>query len=335
MKKILLFLFSLLIGVVLFIWIGKTVGWQEIKNAFLAFTGWQGIVIFLTTLLVMSFSNWKWLEILRGEGVEISFKGLFRSYLAGFSVMFLAPILFWGGEIFRGYVLKNKNFIPWTKSMSSIIIDRIIEWTANLVVILLGVLIFFFMIGLPPAKLAVIFGSIFLLFAIGISYFYLKVFRRESMVELVLKMLGIKKLGGDSAVIKTENEIFHFFKYKKKFLWRAFAFSFLRTGAAYLRAWLLILFLGKEISFLPALSILGFTFLAMMIPIPAALGSHEAIQIFAFSALGLEASMATAFTMLIRGAELILALAGIIIFFRLGISIFKNTLFKKDSLTNN
>jgi len=331
MKKFLLFLLSLLIGVILFIWIGKTVGWQEIKNAFLAFAGWQGIVIFLTTLLVMSFSNWKWLEILKGEGVKISFKELVRPYLAGFSVMFLAPILFWGGEIFRGYVLKNKNSVPWTKSMSSIIIDRIIEWTANLVVIFLGVLVFFFMIGLPLNKLALIFGSIFLLFAIGISYFYFKAFRRESMVELIFKILGVKKIGGDSAVVKTENEIFNFFKYKKKFLWKAFAFSFLRAGAAFLRAWLLILFLGKEISLLPTLSILSFTFLAMMIPIPTALGSHEAIQTFAFNSLGLEASMATAFTMLIRGAELIFALAGIAILFRLGIGILKNTLFKNNN----
>lgn len=329
MRKFLLFLLSLLIGVALFIWIGKTVGWQEIKNAFLVFTGWHGIVIFLLTLLVMSISNWKWLEILKGEGVKISFRGLFRPYLAGFSVMFLAPVLFWGGEVFRGYVLKRRNAVPWSKGMSSIIIDRILEWTANLIVIFFGVLIFLFMIGLPPAKLAIIFGGAFLFFAVGISYFYLKVFRRESVVELILKILGLKRLGEESAILKTEKEIFIFFKYKKKSLGKAFGLAFLRAGATYLRAWLLILFLGKEISLISALSILGFNYLAMMIPIPTALGSHEAIQTFAFSSLGLGASLAPAFTMIIRGAELIVALAGVIILFRLGIIILKDTLFKR------
>jgi uncharacterized membrane protein YbhN (UPF0104 family) len=66
-----------------------------------------------------------------------------------------------------------------------------------------------------------------------------------------------------------------------------------------------------------------------MIPIPTSLGSHEAIQTFAFNALGLGASSATAFTMIIRAAELLLALVGIIFFFRLGAIVLKDFLFEK------
>ena len=284
----------------------------------------------------MSISNLKWLEILKGEGVAISFRGLFRPYLAGFAVMFLAPILFWGGEIFRGYVLKKRNAVPWSKGMSSIIIDRILEWTINLVVIFLGTLIFLLMIGFPPTKLAIIFGGAFLLFVIGITYFYFKAFKRESMVEIVLKIFGLKHLNEESAIVKTEQEIFNFFKYKKKSLAKVVGLAFLRAGATYLRAILLIFFLGKEISLLSILSILGFTYLAAMIPIPTALGSHEAIQTFSFETLGLGASTATAFTMLIRGVELIIALVGVMILFRLGTTILKDILFKKlNNLSNN
>jgi len=329
MKKLLLFLASLLIGIALFIWIGKAIGWQEIKSAFLAFTGWQGIVILAVTLLIILIGNWKWLEILKGEGVEISFRGLLRPYVAGFSVMFLAPVLFWGGEVLRGYILKKRNAVPWTKGMSSIIIDRILEWTTNLIVIFLGVLIFLSIIGLPPAKIALIFGGAFLIFASGITYFYFKAFKRESVVEIILRMFGLKRLGEKSAIIKTEQEIFNFFKYKKKSLGKVFGLSLLRAGMAYLRVWLLILFLGKKIALIPALSVLGFTYLAAMIPIPTALGSHEVLQTLAFSSLGLGASTAAAFTMLIRGAELIFALVGMTVLFRLGISILKNTFLEK------
>jgi len=97
----------------------------------------------------------------------------------------------------------------------------------------------------------------------------------------------------------------------------------------YSRAFLLVLFLGKNIGALSVLSVLGFNYLAVMIPIPAALGSHEAIQTFAFNSLGLGASTAAAFTMIIRGAELIIALFGSVFLFRLGIIIIKNALFKK------
>jgi len=336
MKKFLLFLVSLLVGIGIFIWIGKTVGWQEIKNAFLVFTGWHGLAILGLTLLIMLIGNWKWKEILRGENVKISFRNLLNPYLAGFSLMFLAPILLLAGEFFRGYVLKEKNAIPWSKGMASVFIDRILEWTANLVVIFFGVLFFLLMIGFPSMKLVIIFGGVFLFFAGGISYFYLNTFRRKSIARFILKTLGLKNFGQGNAILETEKEIFDFFKPKRKSMWKGFGLSFLRAAAMYLRAWLLILFLGKSISALPALSILGFTYLAAMIPIPTALGSHEAIQIFAFNSLGLSFSTATAFTMIIRGAELIVALVGVVILYRLGIDLIRHTLSKKiNNFTKN
>jgi len=336
MKKFLLFLTSLLIGIGLFVWIIKMVGWQEIKRAFLVFTGWQGLVIFGLTLLMMLLGNWKWKEILKGENVKISFRNLLNPYLAGFSVMFLAPILLLGGEIFRGYVLKKNNSIPWSKGMASVFIDRILEWTTNLVVIFFGVLFFLYTIGLPPRNLGIIFGGVFLFFAIGIFTFYFKTIKRESMARSLLRIFSLERLNHVNSILDIEKEIFNFFKPQKTAIWRAFSLSFLRAAAMYLRAWFLILFLGKSIGTLPALSILGFTYLAVMIPIPTALGSHEAIQIFAFNSLGLGLSMATAFTMIIRGAELIIALVGVVILYRLGIGLIKHTLFKKiNNFTKN
>jgi len=331
MRKILLLLFSFLVGIGLFIWIGKIVGWEEIKNSFLVFTGWYGVAIFLLTLLIMLISVWRWQEILKGSGSKISIKELFAPYLAGFSVMFLAPILLWGGEIFRGYILKKNNSIPWPKGIASVIIDRILEWTTNLVVIFFGVLFFLLIIDFPPIKLGIVFGGVFLLFVGGIGYFYLKVFKKESMARTFFNIFGLKSLSQNNGILDTEREIFDFFKLKKKALWKTFGLSFLRTGAMYARVWLLIIFLGKSVSALSILSVLGFTYMAAMIPIPTALGSHEAIQIFAFNSLGLGASVATAFTMIIRGAELIVALAGAAILFKLGITLLKNTLFENHN----
>lgn len=326
LKNVLLFLVSLLVGIGLFLWIYNTIGWQEIKNTFLVFTGWQGLIIFCLTLLTTLIGNWKWKEILRGEGVKISFWELFRYYLAGFAVMFLAPILLGVGEIFRGYILKEKNQISWSKATASVIIDRVLEWTTNLVVIFFGILFFLYNAGLPPKNLVIIFGGAFLFFIAGISLFYFKTFKRESLARALGKIFNHRL---DSKPLEIEEEIFDFFKPKKKSMWKSFGLSFFRTAVMYLRAWLLIIFLGKEVSALSALSILGFNYLAVMIPIPAALGSHEAIQVFAFNSLGWGFSAATVFTMIIRGAELIMALVGLAILFRLGFVLLKNNLINR------
>ena len=322
MKKVLLLLFSFIIGIALFVWIAKMVGLDEIKKAFLVFTGWQGLVILGLTLLMALIGNWKWREILKGGGTNVSFMSLFNVYLAGFSIMFLAPILLWGGEVFRSYILKERNNVPWTKGMASVIIDRFMEWTANLAVIFFGGLFFLLIIGFPPIKLGIIFGGVFLILLAGVFFFYFKCVKKESFVSLFIK-------NDQNKPFEIEKEVFSFFKVKKGAMWKALSLSFLRAGVMYTRTWFLILFLGKTIGALPVLSVLGFSYLAVMIPIPTALGSHEAIQTFAFGALGLGVSAATAFTMIIRGAELILSLAGITILFRLGVILIKNILFKR------
>jgi len=326
MKKALLFLVSLLIGVGLFIWIGKIVGWQEIKRAFLVFTGWQGMTIFGLTVMMALIGTWRWKEILKGVDVKLSFGEVWKAYIASFSIRFLFPIVITGAEIFQGHVLKKRHSVSWSKGMASVVIDRILEWTANLAVIFFGILFFLLIIGAPPIKLGIIFGGVFLLFFLGISFFYFKTFKRESMAKAFGKIFNHRL---DSQPLEIEKEIFNFFKPKKMAMWKGFSLAFLRAAVMYLRTWFLIGFLGKNIGALPTLSILGFTYLAVMIPIPTALGSHEAIQTFAFNSLGLGAPTATAFTMIIRGAELIMALVGIIIFLRLGIGLLKSTLLGK------
>lgn len=298
------------------------VGWQEIKKVFLVFTGGQGIIILLLTFLMALIGAWRWREILKGIGIKISFGDIWRAYLASFSIRYLAPIIIIGAEIFQGYVLKKRNAVSWSQGMASVIIDRILEWTANLAVIFFGGIFFLLMIGFPPLKLVIIFGGVFLVFLAGLSFFYFKCLKKESMIGFFIK-------DNENQPIEIEKETFKFFKFKNKAMWKGVILSFLRAAVMYMRAWLLIIFLGKSIGALPALSILSFTYLAAMIPIPTSLGSHEVIQAFAFNSLNLGAPAATAFTMIIRGTELIVAFIGIVILFRLGMFLIKDTFFKK------
>ncbi|GAI55188.1 unnamed protein product, partial [marine sediment metagenome] len=219
--------------------------------------------------------------------------------------------------------------MPWPKGLASVIVDRVLEWTINLVVIFFGLLFFFYKIGFSSKNLGIIFGGILAIFILGIAYFYLKVFKKESIIKVIVKGLGMKRIEQKNTFLKIEKEVFSFFRPEKKAMWKGFGLSFLRTTGMYLRVWVVISFLGKSVGAFSVLSILGFSHLALLIPIPTALGSHEAIQALGFSSLGLGASTATAFTMIIRGSELIMALLGIIILFRLGIALLRNVLLKK------
>lgn len=323
MKKIILFLVLLFIGVGLFIEIAKNIGWSEIRAGFLDFTGWQAAMILGLTLLMAVIGTLRWKGILKSRGVNICFHDIFKPYLLGFSMMYLFPMVIFGGEVFRAYFLKKKNDVPWSKGMASVIIDRILEWTVNLTVILFGFGFFLFKVSWPPGNLAVILILLLLFLVIVIVFFYFRTFKKESVVRNLLK------INNDQA-LEVEKEIFDYFKPKEISMWKGFSLSFLRGGVMFARAWLLVSFLAEGLKFLPALSILSFSYLAAMVPIPASLGSHELIQIFAFNSFGLKTGIAAAFTLIIRGAELALALTGIAVLFHAGLALLKNTLFKSN-----
>jgi uncharacterized protein (TIRG00374 family) len=286
MKSVLSFFISLIVGVGLLFWISRFIGWQETKSALLIFTGWHGIVIILLTLLMILAGAWKWKMILKSQGYDLSNREIIAPYLTCFSLIYLFQMVIFGGELFRGYILREKHNIPWTKAISSVFIDKILEATSFLVTVLAGMAYFFLKIGLPPKNLCFILGAFLVVCLISVGFFYFKIFKRESIIKSLNKFLNRRKTpGGD--LLGIEKEIFKFFKIKKKALWHGLGLAFLRVAISWARCWILILFLGKSISILSALTVLGFYYLATMIPIPATLGSHEAAQVFAFNALGL------------------------------------------------
>jgi len=328
MKKFLFFLTSLLVGTGLFFWVLKEVGWQEIKNAFFIFTLWQGMIILILTVAKTITATWKWKVILRTEGVNVPFFSLLESYLAGFSIMYFFPTAFFGGEIFQSYILKKKYSVPWSKGIASSISDQILDWTTNLIVIFLGMTLFLFKMSLFPKKIAIICFIIFPLSLLGISYFYFKAFKKESIIGFLFKRFS-RNIQNVEA-LEIEKEIFSFFNFKKGSFWKGIFIGFIEEIFFLLRIWVLINFFGRDINLLSAVSILGFSYLAMMIPIPAVLGVHEGLQTFAFNALKLGAGLGTAFALVIRGADTILALIGAFISFRVGSELLRKTLLKNE-----
>ena len=327
MRKFYLFFISLLIGIFLFSWVLKSVGWVEIKKAFLIFTLWQGILILIFTFGKILTATWKWKEILKSQGINLPFLNLFSIYLSGFSVMYFFPTAFLGGEIFQSYVLKSKHSIPWSKGMASSFSDQILDWTTNLVVIFFGIIFFILKISLLPKKIALISFILFPLALFSISYFYFKAFKKESIIEFLFKRFS--RSFKNTEALEIEKEVFNFFDFRKISFWKAVFIAFFEEVFLLLRIWFLVNFFGKSIDFLPTLSILAFFYLAMMIPIPAVLGIQEGVQAFAFDALKLGVGLGTAFALVIRGADLILALIGIFISFKLGSELLRKELLKK------
>lgn len=309
MKKILLFLASLFLGILLFVWVVGKIGWEDVWLVVLTFSVSKLLVILALTIIMLSVGILRWREVLKSQGISITFSRLWGSYLAGFTLSFFAPMIFFGNEILRAYALRDARDVSFTKGMASVIIDRILELAIYLIVIITGVTFFLLNAGTRPSFLLWILAGAILFFGIVLLLF----FKQKGMLRMFLPHRE------DNGIAEIEQEVLNFFHFKNPFLFKGLLYSVLKSGAAIARAWVLVLFLGKTIGILPVIGVVGFHYVALFAPIPAALGLHDVFQIFAFQSIGMSGSVGVGFALIVRAAEVLIAAFGIIILIRLGI----------------
>ena len=329
-KKIFIFLCSLSLGIGLFGLVFRQVGWEEVKKSFFFFEGWQGLIVLALTFLVSVINTVKWQIILRGlgGGRPLSFKKTFSSYLSAFSIRYFIPIMVGAPELFQAQNINQKTDIPFKKSLASVIIDRVLEATIFIIFIVLSLLLFFLKIGIVLNH-SFLFFFLFLLLSVSfLSFFYLKSFKGESFLKPLFKVFNSKI---NEKPYEIEQEILFFLKLKNKTFWQGVFLNLFRVAVVWLRAFLLVGFLGKGFLFFPSLIIFSFYFCVSIFPIPAGLGSQDAAHAFIFSLLGIGAGTGTAFVMIIRASELVFAIIGLLLFFHYGALFLKRRVLKNNN----
>jgi len=321
-----LFLLSILFGILIFIYVGNAIGWEAILNSFNIFLSKEGLLIIFLSFLIALIGALRWKTIIKEK---ISLFDLFKIYTAGFSIQYFFPMILFGSEAFRASFLEHKNKIGWDKALASVIIERIVEWTVNLLVILIGVLYFFYEIQKPSESLILILSiSIFFIFFILVVV-YIYIFKKNSFVRKILLKIG-KKDFKESVILKIEKRVFEYFNLRNINLWKGYFFSFLKIFVMLLRVWFIVLILDHFLYFMPSLSILSFSFLGTMVPIPTALGVQELIQSFVFGNLNINLGVSSSFSMLLRAGEVIVSLFGFVLFFKAGFDFLKNKIYKNE-----
>lgn len=318
-KNILYFFISILISAILLCLVLGKFGIKEIWQSFLSFSPVGAFWILILTILYNLTAVWRWQSILKGGGYNISSKKIAPIWLAGIAVGYFTPIAVMGDGVVRAHMLKRNTQVSWKGGITSILIDKIFEGSIFLLIIILGIVVFISGNLAIPSGLGVI--LLLLLFPIlGITFFYSRAFKSQSIIKFISKPVE-KFIQGKMSLkaLDWEKEVFDFFEVKNKNMWRAVIFCILRGMICWLRCWSLLYFLGLNASGLVALVIAAFTNLSYLFPLPAAIGSHEALQTFAFSQVGLAARSAVAFSFILRAFDSLLYLIGGLIAFHHGV----------------
>ncbi len=201
-----------------------------------------------------------------------------------------------------------------------------------------GFLSFLFLNHTLPRQVALIAALIIGALSLGLFIFYFKSFRKESIFKLIWRFFG-KEIKDGHITQEIEKEIFTFFEFEKKTMWQGLSIALLRYFLIFFRCWLLIFFLTHQASIPIALSSMSFLYLAYSFPTPAGFGSLDVAEAFVFTSFGLGAAVGVTFSFILRGAEIIISLVGIVILIKLSFEIFsgniKNFFQKASSALRN
>ncbi len=329
MKTALKFVISLGLGIFLFSYVLEKSGLGTIGEAAGLFLGLEGLFLLFLTCLIVMVGAVRWKSILRAEGEEVPLMIVVRYLVKGFTVDFLTPFSLFGGEAVRIYLMKKE--VGLKKSASSSIIDKIMDVTTHFLFLLFG-LILLFLYTLSFQNAVIIYGAVIILVLfIVLFFFYLRAFRKESIVRQIFKIFGKSFASTDNGkvVLDIERQILYFFSSKKKELFQGMTLSFLRHFLFLSRTFFIIYFLIGSFEAGGAVVAYGLTILSMLLPIPASLGSLEMISAVGFGAVGMGFAVGTSYAIAIRTADLFVCFFGLFFFARLSWRGFLQKIFLK------
>ncbi|MDX1535409.1 MAG: lysylphosphatidylglycerol synthase transmembrane domain-containing protein [Candidatus Spechtbacterales bacterium] len=335
-KKLLSGLIFFGIGVALIAGLLFKIDIDYIAEEVLSFS-WGGFLLIVAlTFLANVIGNFRAWLILRYQDIDIPFWHLLFIWLAGNAFNYTTPFVYVGGEGVKAYLLNDKYDVPWRKSTSMLIFDRMLELTASFVVIIISLTVFVSISGASGLASSLISAMVGIsILAIIFFLVYFRIFRNKKIVEPVLKFLSAHNTRIGKFLRKAEYDMIGFFDHKSNTMWYAWGLSILKQVIILVRHIYLIFFLTGQFHFIASAIALGMLYIGFMVPIPASLGVQEVLQGIGLALFGFTAGQGLALSVVLRGADIIMVALGLIVILKYGLGLIADSARRVLQFNNN
>jgi len=304
------------------------VGWRRIIREILAL-GWLGfLTLAVNFLLTFFFWALTWMIILRSYGINPPWRGIFRALLSGYTVSYLTPSMYFGGEPVRVYILAKEVGLPQPRLYATVLVSKLLEAVSLILFVLLGVFYALFTDHLPPIQRgSLLYGTAFLGFwvVLGILNFTLNLYLGTRLLQWLRRLLPWKGILGKATekVAEVEREIHQAFRsFQLKFTMLAFLASSIANLLIYLRPQIFFYFAqGRVFSFasLSLLYALSVVLATLFWITPGGIWIAEGGRIGIFALVGIGKAGAVAFSFALKAVELIFVVLGLSLLMEFGL----------------
>lgn len=284
----------------------------EIWRALSQLQLWQAVLLLAVNAGIYALITLRWWLIVHADNKNISFWPLLAVRVSVFGVSYftLGPQI--GGEPLQVLYLQRKYGLTFTRATASVIMDKLLEFLANFVLLAAGLTAvaeagILSANGGPP--LLSLSGLLILL--IWPPIHILLMARGKYPVSFVLRKFSNNKFA--RFVAASERMAGAFCRRHLVELVSAILVSLLAAIGMVGEFFLITSFLQIHLPFPQIIAAWTAGWLAFLVPLPGGLGALEASEVFAFGAFGISAASAISVTLLIRARDLVIGGLGLIL----------------------
>ncbi|MGV8150348.1 MAG: lysylphosphatidylglycerol synthase transmembrane domain-containing protein [Candidatus Woesearchaeota archaeon] len=305
------------VGIVGLFFILREHSLKEIFDTYRNFDPLMLLFYIIAVVAIFTVLTWRWDVILKSRNINIPFRKLFIYRVIGTSINFLTPGPRVGGEPTQA-TLMTKHDVKFTEGLTTIMIDKIIDTTTSGLLFIIGVLL----VGIKYSystelkMILTLFGTIFIVLVV---LFYYRMLTNRHFFLRIFQMFHLNKvqnkfwLNAEKKIEEIELMMIEFYKHNNK--------AFLKTLGISIFSWIIMFFeykfatqlLGINVGVIEIFFIVSFIGMALLFPIPMAIGALEAGQISAFALIGLQANAGIALAFLVRMKDILTAIIGMVL----------------------
>jgi glycosyltransferase 2 family protein len=319
MFRRLLRLLPWIIGFLLVAWMIRSVSLEAVVENLRQLQAWQIAVLIVANLLILLAICARWWVLLAGEGYRMPFFQVFGYRLAVFGLSYFTPGPHMGGEPLQVLLVEKEHQVPRSAAIAAVALDKTIELSMSLALLFLGVGAILEWRILPEETGRQAMGAVGALLLMPLMYLGVTAAGFYPMTRLVRPLANWHILARRRARIisatrtleTSERQIGEYYRRSP----RAFALAVLVSLIAWLviiaEYWLMILFLGVEMTLPQLVTTLSAARLSSFLLLPAGLGALEFSQTFSFGLLGLDPAIGLSAGLLIRARDSLLGAFGL------------------------
>ncbi len=325
MRKKIFFALSLLAGGAIFVYIIIYFGGvQDIRKTFETI-GWLAVLAYFgNATLLLTAPAASWMILMRGEGLHVSYWTLLKANFMGGALTLITPSFYLGGEPLKMFYVARTLKQPQQRILATIIVAKFQEFGALLLIMIVAVGVAIWQIEFTGhQQMWLVSGMVVILLLFGLAiYAFIKNYQPTAKLIDLVAGLGVARrhlAELRNRACEMDQLIHNAFTKRLKVFAASQAVVLFSAGSIFMRAWIFFAFAGTFLGSDTLCGVYVITNVANSLPMPGGLGAFEGgMAVFATSA-GLPSNDLSAFLIVNRGVDVLLALIGLYIIIHLGL----------------